>query len=57
MTKPKKAKKDLDPKGRAKNVKGGIQVSDTVFGALSKNDSSNLKRATKDLTQGKVNPK
>jgi hypothetical protein len=57
MAKPKKGKKDLDPKARAKNVKGGIQVSDTVFNELSPNDRQNLKKATSDLTQGKINPK
>jgi hypothetical protein len=57
MTKRTKKTKDLDPKAKAKTVKGGINVTDTVFDQLKPSDSQNLKRATKDLTQGKVNPK
>lgn len=56
MAKKGKKAKDLDPKSGAKKVKGGVQISDMVFDQLSPNDSKNLKRATKDLTQGTVKP-
>jgi len=57
MPKNKKGKTtDLDPKSKGKKVKGGIQVSDTVFDRLSPNDSRNLKKATKDVTLGTVKP-
>jgi hypothetical protein len=55
-TKKSAGKKDLDPKSRAKKVKGGINVASTVFDQLNPSDSKNLKRATHDLTLGKVNP-
>jgi hypothetical protein len=51
------ARKDLDPKVDGKKVKGGVQISDMVFNQLSPSDSQNLKKATRDLTLGVVNPK
>jgi len=56
QTKKGKKTRDLDPKSRAKKVKGGIQVSDAVFDQLSPSDSKNLKKATSDLTRGVVKP-